>query len=130
MYLKLIQFSWSHCKSIFRNKLQRANAYIVFSLLFIRVTCSWDISQFNLKKSLDLALKNCDYLTGLGFNEIYDILDLEVKNTDPTLLCSVWDLDILYHTWVPLIISCIGTKLKNHLNYLNRLRFINWTWIH
>ena len=53
--------SLSQFKFIFRKDWQKGNAGIL-SKSFISVTYSWDILQFNFRKSLDLNLKNLGLL--------------------------------------------------------------------
>ena len=81
-----------------------------FFLQLISVTYSWDIYQFNLKKSFELELeKHWDYLTGLvltlwyiGFKKIRG-LPYWIRND---FICWNWlwkILELLYWIWIILL---------------------------
>ena len=84
--------------------------------LVLLSTENWDIFQFNLKKSLDLALENLELLYWVRINFIiywtwtrtildlstlldsdwfYDELELDLKRPQATLLDVDWFYDIL-----------------------------------
>ena len=113
-FTRLIRFCLF--KFIYRNELWKVKEYFPFVLSFIILTYR--------------AWKNSDYyFTGLGW--LYDILDLDLKNTQTTLRDSAWFFNILdlksartNFTEVRLTLWYSGLGLKKYLDCLAGLVLI------
>ena len=106
-----------------------------FFLQFISVTYSWDILQFSLKKSLNLAFKKTPrlpYWTCINFM-IYWIWTWKILGipywTQNHFICWNWPwkiLELSYWIWIDFIcLWYVGLGREKH----SALGLPHWTWI-